>query len=150
MPSSNFQPRPARPLPGRSPWFGRLALALVTALPLVLTACADGLPPTDVARRYLGNMRDAAYSPAYDLLSADSQLKVSRSQYSDRLGRARQEAGIVKTEIVQVLEPSIVGKRASVPYQLEVTLQNGQKLTLFESMVLLQQDNGWRVLWPPQ
>ncbi len=125
-------------------------VVICLGLPLLLTACADSLPPADVARRYLGNMRDASYSPAYDLLTADSQLKVSRSQYTDRLTRARQEAGITKTEIVRVLEPNIVGKRASVAYQLEVTLQNGQKLSLYESMVLLQQEVGWRVIWPPQ
>lgn len=119
-------------------------------LPLLLAACADSSPPAEVARRYLEQMRDASYQEAYDLLSADSQLKVSRSQYVDRLTRARQEAGISKTEVVKVLEPNIAGKRASVAYQLEVTLQNGQKLSLFEAMVLLQQDNGWRVVWPPQ
>ncbi|HEX2911446.1 MAG TPA: NTF2-like N-terminal transpeptidase domain-containing protein [Chloroflexia bacterium] len=123
---------------------------LLCLLPLLLTACADNTPPGDVARHYLDDMNSSSFSAAYDLLTADSQLKVSRSQYEDRLKRARQDAGIVKSEVVQVKEPSIAGKRASVPYQLEVTLQNGQKLSLFESMVLLQQEGGWRVIWPPQ
>ena len=126
---------------------GLLASLLLTFL---LTACADNLPAPDVARRYLSAVKDAAFSSAYDLLTADSQLKVSRSQYVDRLNRARQDAGILRTEIVRVSEPTIAGKRASVAYQLEVTLQNGQKLALYESMVLLQQDAGWRVVWPPQ
>ncbi len=131
----------------------KLAMKIVVLsllLSTILTACADNAPPVEVARRYLANMRDNNYTTAYDLLTSDSQLKVSRSQYVDRLNRARQEATIIKTEIVKVQEPSIVGKRASVPYQLEVTLQSGQKLNLFEAMLLLQQDTGWRVIWPPQ
>lgn len=129
--------------------FRLLALLICMLLPLVLTACADSVPPADIARRYLGYVRDNGFSQAYDLLTADSQLKVSRSQFVDRLNRAHQEAGIIKTDLVKVLDPNIVGKRASVAYQLEVTLQSGQKLSLYESMVLLQQDMGWRVVWPP-
>ena len=118
-------------------------------LPLLM-ACADNLPPTDVGRHYLDAVNAANFSAAYDLLSADSQLKVSRSQFVDRLTRARQEAGISKAELIRVQEPSVAGHRASLAYQLEVTVQNGQKLSLFESMLLLQQDAGWRVIWPPQ
>ncbi len=119
-------------------------------LPLFLTACADNVAPSDVARRYLEAVQTANYSVAYDLISADSQLKISRSQFIDRLNRARQEAGLTKTELIRVQEPNVAGKRASVAYQLEITVQNGQKLSLFEAMVLLQQDAGWRVVWPPQ
>lgn len=126
-----------------------LAIALL-CLPLLLTACGDNPPPADVAQRYLDNIRDAAYSSAYDLLSSDSQLKVSRSQFVDRLTRAKTEAGITRTDIIKVQPPNIVGKRASVAYQVEVTTQDNHKLPLFESLVLLQQDNGWRVVWPPQ
>ncbi len=126
-----------------------LAVSLLL-LPLLLTACGDSAPPADIARRYLENIRDSAYTSAYDLLSSDSQLKVSRSQYVDRLTRAKQEAGITRTDIVKVQPPNIVGKRASVAYQVEVTTQDNHKLPVFESLVLLQQDNGWRVVWPPQ
>jgi hypothetical protein len=133
-----------------SPYKWLLAGAVLLALPLLLTACADNVRPADIARQYLENMRDSAYTSAYDLLSSDSQLKVSRSQFIDRLTRAKQEAGITHTEIVQVQEPNIVGKRASVAYQVELTLQDNRKLPLFESLVLLQQDAGWRVVWPPQ
>lgn len=119
-------------------------------LSLMLAACADNLSASEVARRYLNSVKEASFSTAYDLLTADSQLKVSRTQYVDRLNRARQDAGVNRTEIVRVQEPTIAGKRASVAYQLELTLQNGQKLSLYESMVLLQQDSGWRVVWPPQ
>ncbi len=118
---------------------------------ILLTACADGLPSNDVAQRYLEAIRDANYGSAYDLLTADSQLKVSKSDYSDRLTRAKQDSNIIKTTIVTVnKDATVVGKRASVTYQLELTLQNGQKLSLFEAMVLLQQESGWRVVWPPQ
>jgi len=118
---------------------------------LLLTACADGLQSNDVAQRYLEAVRDANYGAAYDLLTADSQLKVSKSDYTDRLTRAKQDSNIIKTTIVSVNKDStVVGKRASVTYQLELTLQNGQKLSLFEAMVLLQQESGWRVVWPPQ
>ena len=120
-------------------------------LPVLLVACADNTgTASDVAHRYLDDMRTANFSDAYDLLSADSQLKISRSQYVDRLNRARQEAGITSNDVVRVEDPSVAGKRASVAYQLEVGLQNGQKLSLYESMILLQQDSGWRVIWPPQ
>ena len=54
------------------------------------------------------------------------------------------------TVVEGVQPPNIVGKRASVAYQVEVTTQDSRKLPLFESLVLLQQDNGWRVVWPPQ
>lgn len=128
---------------------GLLAMGLLL-LPLVLVACADNVQPADIARHYLENIRDSAYTSAYDLLSNDSQLKISRSQFVDRLTRARQEAGIIRTEIVKVQPPNIVGKQASVAYQVEVTLQDNRKLPLFESLVLLQQDAGWRVVWPPQ
>jgi hypothetical protein len=126
-----------------------LAVGLLL-LPLLLTACGDTAPPADIARRYLENIRDSAYTTAYDLLSSDSQLKVSRSQFVDRLTRAKQEAGITRTDLVKVQPPNIVGKRASVAYQVEVTTQDNHKLPLFEALVLLQQDNGWRVVWPPQ
>lgn len=127
-----------------------LSLACLLCLPLLLAACADNVAPAGIARTYLENIRDSAYTSAYDLLSADSQIKVSRSQFVDRLTRAKQEAGITRTEIVKVQEPNIVGKRASVAYQVEVTLQDNTKTSLFESLVLLQQDAGWRVVWPPQ
>jgi hypothetical protein len=132
------------------PVYHRLLATGLLLLPLLLVACADNVQPADIARHYLENIRDASYTSAYDLLSNDSQLKVSRSQFVDRLTRARQEAGIIRTEIVKVQEPNIVGKRASVAYQVEVTLQDNRKLPLFESLVLLQQDAGWRVVWPPQ
>lgn len=119
-------------------------------LPLLLTACGESASPADVAQRYLENIRDSAYTSAYDLLSSDSQLKISRSQFVDRLTRAKQEAGITRTDIIKVQPPNIVGKRASVAYQVEVTTQDSRKLPLFESLVLLQQDSGWRVVWPPQ
>jgi nitrogen fixation/metabolism regulation signal transduction histidine kinase len=125
-------------------------MAGLLGLPLLLTACGDTAPPADVAQRYLENIRDSAYAAAYDLLSSDSQLKVSRSQFVDRLTRAKTEAGITHTDLVKVQPPNIVGKRASVAYQVEVTTQDNRKTPLFESLVLLQQDNGWRVVWPPQ
>ena len=127
-----------------------LAAISLVLLPLVLVACADNVAPADIARHYLENIRDSAYGTAYDLLSNDSQLKVSRSQFVDRLTRAKQEAGITRTEIVKVQDPNIVGKRASVAYQVELTWQDNTKMPLFESLVLLQQDAGWRVVWPPQ
>ncbi len=141
-----FLSKPKYVLPGYK-WLLATGLLL---LPLVLAACADNVQPADIARHYLGNVRDSAYTSAYDLLSNDSQLKVSRSQFVDRLTRARQEAGITRTEIIKIQEPNIVGKRASVAYQVEVTLQDNRKLPLFESLVLLQQEAGWRVVWPPQ
>ena len=129
-------------------------LVLVGVILLVilgLTGCSDNLQPSDVAQRYLELVRDNNFSQAYDLLSADSQLKVSRNEFSDRLNRAKLESAIVRTDLVKVnRDPVIVGKRASVTYQVEVTLQSGQKLSLFEALVLLQQDAGWRVVWPPQ
>ena len=129
----------------------KIIIVLLLFLSLSLSACAsENLPPSDIARRYLENNANRTFSIGYDLLTSDSQLKISRSQYVDRLSRAYQDAGIFKTEIVRLLEPNIAGKRASVAYQLEVTLQNNEKLTLFESMILLQQENGWRVIWPPQ
>jgi hypothetical protein len=118
---------------------------------LLLVACADNLSPAEAGQRYLEAVRDANYGAAYELLTSDSQLKISKADFGDRLARARQDATIVRTEIIKVnRDATIVGKRASVTYQLEVSLQNGQKLSLFESMVLLQQENGWRVIWPPQ
>ena len=127
----------------------RFALIFLPLM-LILTACSDNLAPADVAQRYLELVRDSSYSQAYDLLSADSQLKISRNEFVDRMGRARLDATVVRTVIQKVnRDPVIVGKRASVTYQLEVTLQSGQKLPLYESMVLLQQDNGWRIIWPP-
>ena len=129
---------------------GLALVAGLLGLPLLLTACGDTAPPAAVAQRYLENIRDSAYTSAYDLLSSDSQLKVSRSQFVDRLTRARTEAGITRTDIVKVQPPNIVGKRASVAYEVEVTTQDNRKMPLFESLVLLQQDNGWRVVWPPQ
>jgi hypothetical protein len=126
-----------------------LGLFLLVAS-LLLNACSDNQLPADIGQRYLELVRDNSFSQAYDLLSADSQLKISRNEFADRLNRARQDAAIVRTTIVKVnRDPVIVGKRASVTYQLEVTLQSGQTLPLFESMVLLQQENGWRVVWPP-
>jgi hypothetical protein len=136
-----------------SPRKKRAGLALVAGLlglSLLLTACGDTAPPADVAQHYLENIRDSAYASAYDLLSSDSQLKVSRSQFVDRLTRAKTEAGITRTDIVKVQPPNIVGKRASVAYQVEVTTQDNRKLPLFESLVVLQQEDGWRVVWPPQ
>lgn len=127
----------------------RFALVLLPVL-LLLTACSDNLLPADVAQRYLELVRDNSYSQAYDLLSADSQLKISRNEFVDRLNRAKTDATIVRTLIQKVnRDPVIVGKRASVTYQLEVTLQSGQKMPLYEAMVLLQQEGGWRVIWPP-
>jgi hypothetical protein len=130
----------------------KLALVgIILLFSLGLAGCSDSLQPPDVAQRYLELVRDNNFSQAYDLLSADSQLKVSRNEFSDRLNRAKLEAAIVRTDLVKVnRDPVIVGKRASVTYQVEVTLQSGQKLTLFEALVLLQQDAGWRVVWPPQ
>lgn len=102
-------------------------------------------------QRYLEAIRDSSYSQAWDLLSADSQLKISRADFGDRQNRARQDAGISKIDIIKVnREASIVGSRASVTYQLEVGLQNGQKLNLYEAAVLLKQESGWRIVWPPQ
>ena len=130
----------------------KLALVgIILLFSLGLAGCSDNLQPPDVAQRYMELVRDNNFSQAYDLLSADSQLKVSRNEFSDRLNRAKLEAAIVRTDLVKVnRDPVIVGKRASVTYQVEVTLQSGQKLTLFEALVLLQQDAGWRVVWPPQ
>jgi hypothetical protein len=129
--------------------FLRLALCGIL-LSGLLTACADNLGASEIARRYLDNVKDGNFSAAYDLLTADSQLKVSRSQFVDRMTRARQDAAISRTDVLRVQEPSIAGKRASVAYQLEITQQDGKKLTLYEAMVLLQGENGWRVIWPPQ
>ncbi|MEI7554435.1 NTF2-like N-terminal transpeptidase domain-containing protein [Candidatus Chlorohelix sp.] len=124
---------------------------LLPLLLLFLTGCSDNLTPSEVCQRYLETVREGNYSSAYELLTGDSQLKISRSDFGDRLARAKQDSGIIRTEILKVNRDStIVGKRASVTYQLEITLQSGQKLNLFEAMVLLQQDNGWRVIWPPQ
>ncbi|NWJ45375.1 MAG: DUF4878 domain-containing protein [Chloroflexi bacterium] len=129
----------------------RQTIWLLPLLLLLLTACSDNLTPSEVSQHYLEAVRDGNYGNAYEVLTADSQLKISRSDFGDRLARAKQDTGIVRTEILKVNRDStIVGKRASVTYQLEITLQSGQKLSLFEAMVLLQQDNGWRVIWPPQ
>ncbi len=126
-------------------------LLVLIVLSSTLTACADGYQPTEVARRYLEAVRDANYSVAYDLLTADSQLKISKADFSDRLTKARQDSNIIKIEVTRInREMTVIGKRASVTYQLDVTLQNGQKIPLFESMVMLEQDSGWRVIWPPQ
>jgi hypothetical protein len=130
----------------------RLFLGLLLLLISVgLVGCSDDLLPADIAQRYLELVRDSSFSQAYDLLSTDSQLKISRNEFTDRLNRAKVEASISRTEILKVnRDPVIVGKRASVTYQIEVTLQSGQKLPLFEALVLLQQDGGWRIVWPPQ
>ena len=96
-------------------------------------------------------MGDSNYSVTYDFLTADSQLKISKADFVQRLSKAKADSGILKTEVVKInKETTIVGQRASVTYQVELTLQNGQKISLFESMVLLLQDTGWRVVWPPQ
>jgi hypothetical protein len=125
-------------------------VGLALPISLFLTACSDNLQPADVAQRYLDFIRTGTYTQAYDMLTSDSQLKISRSEYIDRLNRARQDAGITGPTLVKVnRDPVIVGKRASVSYELEITLQSGQKLPLFEALVLLQQDSGWRVVWPP-
>jgi hypothetical protein len=130
----------------------RLFLVLILLLTsLSLVGCSDDLLPADIAQHYLELVRDSSFSQAYDLLSTDSQLKISRNEFTDRLNRAKIEASISRTEILKVnRDPVIVGKRASVTYQIEVTLQSGQKLPLFEALVLLQQDGGWRIVWPPQ
>ncbi len=128
----------------------RLCLALMLLLSSLLSACGDNLLPADVAQRYLELTRDNAFSQAYELLSSDSQLKISKADFADRLNRAKVDATITRTDIIKVnRDPVIVGKRASVTYQVEVTLQTNQKLSLYEAMVLLQQDSGWRIVWPP-
>ncbi|MEI6043175.1 MAG: NTF2-like N-terminal transpeptidase domain-containing protein [Chloroflexota bacterium] len=117
----------------------------------LLVGCSDNLLPADIAQRYLELVRDSSFSQAYDLLSTDSQLKISRNEFVDRLNRAKLEASISRTEILKVnRDPVIVGQRASVTYQIEVTIYSGQKMPLFEALVLLQQEGGWRIVWPPQ
>ena len=126
-------------------------LILLVPLALILGGCSDNLLPFNVATKYLQNENANSFTDNYDLLTADSQLKIGRTEYATRLNQARQDAGIVSISIVRVENnPTTVGNRATVPYQLEVTLQNGQKLPVFESLVMLHQDNGWRVVWPPQ
>ncbi len=128
---------------------GKIFLLLIIT-GLLLGGCSDNLQPSEVGQRYLEMIRDSTFSQAYDLLSSDSQLKVSRAEFTDRMNRAKQDAQISKTDILKVnRDPIIVNKRASVTYQAELTLQSGQKLSLFEAIVLLQQDSGWRVVWPP-
>ncbi len=127
------------------------ALFILVILAGLLTACADSLTPSDVAQKYLEAVRDANYGNAYDFLTSDSQLKIGKADFIDRLARAKTDSNILKTEVVKIAkDATTVGKRASITYQLEVTLQNGQKLSLFESLVLLQQESGWRIIWPPQ
>lgn len=123
----------------------------LVVLALVLAGCSDNFLPLNVATKYLQNEAAGNFSDNYDWLSADSQLKIGRTEYATRLNQARQDAGIVSINIVIVENnPTTVGNRASVPYQLEVTLQSGQKIPIFESMVMLHQENGWRIIWPPQ
>lgn len=120
-------------------------------LALILASCSDNLSPYNVASQYLQNEVSGNYASNYDLLTADSQLKIGRNEYALRLNQARQDSGIVNIAITRVEEnPTTVGNRASVPYQLEITLQSGQKFTIFESLVMLHQDVGWRVIWPPE
>jgi NTF2-like N-terminal transpeptidase domain len=131
----------------------KFLLAVLCLLGFLLTGCTanDNLLPADVLQRYLEAVRDSRYSQAYDYLTADSKLKITAGDFSDRQNRAKLDAGISEIKIVQVnREASIVGNRASVTYQLEVTLQNGQKLPLYEAAVLLKQESGWRIIWPPQ
>ena len=128
----------------------RLVTGLLIAFSLLLSACSDNVLPADIAQKYLELVRDNNFSQAYDLLSSDSQLKISRSAFADRMNRAKLDAAITRTDILKVnRDPVTVDKRASVTYQLEISLQSGQKLSLYEAMVLLQQENGWRVVWPP-
>lgn len=116
----------------------------------MLTSCSDNLTPFNVANQYLQNEINGNFASNYDLLTADSQLKIGRNEYAVRLNQARQDAGIVSVSITRIVSsPTTVGNRASVPYQLEVTLQSGQKMSIFESLVMLHQENGWRVVWPP-
>ena len=124
---------------------------LLILVVLVLAGCSDSLTPFDVASQYLQNEANANFISNYDLLSSDSQLKIGRNEYAARLNQARQDAGIVSiSNIVPEKNPTTIGNRASVPYHVDVTLQNGQKTTLFEALVMLHQDNGWRIVWPPQ
>ncbi len=126
------------------------AVCLVV-LAWMLTGCSDNLLPLNVATKYLQNEAAGSFSDNYDLLTADSQLKIGRTEYATRLNQARQDGGIVSINIKTVENnPTTVGNRASVPYQLEVTLQSGQKISIFESLVMLHQENGWRIVWPPQ
>ena len=128
----------------------RLGIFLLI-MALVLAGCSDNLLPLNIATKYLQNEAAGSFSDNYDLLTADSQLKIGRTEYATRLNQARQDAGIVSINIVTVENnPTTVGNRASVPYQLEVTLQSGQKIPIFESLVMLHQENGWRIVWPPQ
>jgi hypothetical protein len=131
--------------------FGLVFLLLVLAVGLTGCTTNDNLQPADVLQRYLEAVRDGRYAQAYDFLTADSQLKITRADFSDRQARAKADATITEIKIVRVnREASIVGSRASVTYQLELSLQNGQKLPLYEAAVLLKQESGWRIIWPPQ
>lgn len=128
-----------------------ILLILCLSLALLLTSCSDNLSPYNVASQYLQNEASGNYASNYDFLTSDSQLKIGRNEYALRLNQARQDSGIVNIAITRVEEnPTTVGNRASVPYQLEITLQDGKKFTIFEALVMLHQDTGWRVIWPPE
>ena len=127
-----------------------LYILMGLTLALTLVGCSDNLTPLNVADQYLKNEVSGNFTTNYDLLTTDSQLKIGRNEYAVRLNQAKQDAGIVSITITRILDnPTVVGNRASVPYQLEIALQSGQKMSIFESLVMLRQESGWRVVWPP-
>lgn len=130
--------------------FSFLFLCLMAAM-TVISACDSSTPddPATVATNYLQATKEARYADAYKLLTADSQAQVTAEDYARRVDKVRQDAKIKDMSNIKVLAANIANNIATVPYSVDVTLDDGSTTTQFESLKLLRQGNSWLIIWPP-
>lgn len=128
------------------------ALLIVLLIITVAAACETATTPEDpqtVATKYLQATVEGRYGDAYKLLSADSQAQVSSEEYTRRMERTRKDAKIRDLLNLNVQKANTANNLATVPYSVDITLEDGSSSTLFESLRLLRQGNNWLVIWPP-
>lgn len=127
-------------------------LILITLLAAVLGGCGEpALSPEETAQTFLEAMQNWDYLAAYDLLSADSKATISSEDFQAMVENAQADADIAGMQVESV-QPAILyssGTRASVPYSAILTSTNGETTTVFNALTLVNQDDHWRVIWPP-
>jgi penicillin-binding protein 2 len=106
----------------------------------------DTQAPRKVAEAWVGLWSTGDYKSMYDLLSADTQKKVSQQDFIQRYTDIAKEAGLTKISAKLTGEPDLQGQAP-----IHVTMESGLvgKIEQDNTISLVKSGNQWRVAWTP-